>query len=157
MLSAITLSGAATVESGFLQASHLGFAVVPKQQQSGRQRGTASEAEVSSLDEIRADLERARDRLAECETEVAALRADLAELRRAHDAQARHLVIERLTMAEASAAFASEVEELKADVEWRTSVMKTYEEQLEALRTSRSVRYAAPLRRLAGVLRTRRS
>ena len=126
---------------------------MPKQQQSGRQRSTASEAEVTFLDELRAELERARDRLAERELEVAALRADLAELGQAHAAQARHLVIERLTMAEANAAFASEVEELKADVEWRTGVMKTYEEQLEALHNSRSFRYTAAVRRFASALR----
>ena len=129
---------------------------MPKQQQSGRQRSTAPEAKVSTVDEIRAELERARDRLAESELELAALRADLAALGRAHDAQARHLVIERLTMAEASAAFASEVEELKADVEWRTGVMKTYEEQLEALHNSRSMRYTATVRRFATALRARR-
>ena len=55
------------------------------------------------------------------------------------------------------AAFASEVEELKADVEWRKGVMKTYEAQLEALHNSRSFRYTATVRRLAGALRSRRS
>ena len=141
--SAVTLSGAATVESWFLQASHLGFAVVPKQQQSGRRRSTAAKAEVSSLDELRAEL--------------AAVTADLEALRLAHEAQARHLIIERLAVAENAAALLAELDELKADVEWRTGVMKTYEDQLETLRNSRSLRYSASLRRVAGALRSRRS
>jgi chromosome segregation ATPase len=103
------------------------------------------------------ELDRLRDRLAETGAELERARSDLAEVRRAHDAQARHLVIERLVMAESTAAFMEEVEELKADVEWRKGVMRTYEEQLETLHSSRTFRYTASLRRLAGALRSRRS
>jgi hypothetical protein len=102
------------------------------------------------------ELERQRQRLTETETALAAVRADLAELGRAHEAQARHLIIERLAVAENAAALLGEIDELKADVEWRKGVMKTYEEQLETLRNSRSLRYSASLRRVAGALRTRR-
>jgi hypothetical protein len=90
------------------------------------------------------------------EAELEALRADLAELARAHEAQARHLVIERLSVAENAAALLAEIDELKADVEWRKGVMKVYEEELEILRNSRSVRYSAKVRRAAAALRHRR-
>ena len=94
---------------------------------------------MSKLEETRAELERTR--------------AELADLRRAHDAQARHLVVERLAMAETTAALLSEIDELKADVEWRKSVMKVYEEQIETLHNSRTFRYTATVRRLASTLR----
>lgn len=90
-------------------------------------------------------------------SELNALRDDFDALRRAHDAQSRHLISERLAVAEHEAALLSEIEELKADVEWRKGVMKHYEEQLEWLRNSRSMRYTASVRRLANTLRSRRS
>jgi chromosome segregation ATPase len=113
-------------------------------------------AALSLLDETRAELERVREQLAERESELAAVNADLEALGLAHEAQARHLIIERLAVAENAAALLGEIDELKADVEWRKGVMKTYEEQLETLRNSRSLRYSASLRRVAGALRTRR-
>jgi hypothetical protein len=143
MLRRVTLSGPAASESGFPQASHLGFAVVPKQQQSAGPDGARGRPDAQPLEETRAELER--------------VRADLAELRRAHEAQARHLVVERLAVAENAAALLAEIEELKADVEWRKGVMKVYEDELEILRNSRSIRYTNTLRRAATVLRPRRS
>jgi uncharacterized coiled-coil DUF342 family protein len=76
------------------------------------------------------------------------LEAELDALRRAHDAQARRLVAERLALANE---VEREVETLREEIEWRKEVM----EQLEPLRDSRSVRYTAPLRRIAGALRRR--
>jgi hypothetical protein len=55
-------------------------------------------------------------------------------------------VAERLALADE---VEREVETLREEIEWRKEVM----EQLEPLRDSRSVRYTAPLRRLAAVLR----
>jgi hypothetical protein len=101
--------------------------------------------------------ERLREQLTKAETELAAVRADLAELGRAHEAQARHLVVERLSVAENAAALLAEIEELKADVEWRKGVMKVYEDELGILRNSRSVRYSAQIRRAARALRPRRT
>jgi hypothetical protein len=92
-----------------------------------------------SLEDLNAELER--------------VRARLAELERAHEAQARHLVIERLSVAENAADLLSEIEDLKADVEWRKGVMKAYENELEILRNSRSVRYSARIRQAARSLR----
>ena len=74
------------------------------------------------------------------------LEAELDALRRAHEAQARQLVAERLALANE---VEREVETLREEIEWRKEVM----EQLEPLRDSRSVRYTAPLRRIAAVLR----
>jgi hypothetical protein len=124
---------------------HLGFAVVPKQQ-SGRPGGTRGSSSKRSdgelLEETRAELER--------------VRADLAELQGAHEAQARHLVTERLAVAENAADLLAEIDDLKADVEWRKGVMKAYETELEILRNSRSVRYSARIRHAARALRPRR-
>jgi hypothetical protein len=135
--------------------SRLRSAVVSKQQRSGRQRSGAAEPE--GFDEPRSELERLRHRLAENEAELAAARADLAELGRAHEAQARHLVVERLSVAENAAALLAEIEELKADVEWRKGVMKVYEDELEIRRNSRSARYSDTIRRAARALRPRRT
>jgi uncharacterized coiled-coil DUF342 family protein len=74
------------------------------------------------------------------------LEAELDDLRRAHEAQARRLVAERLALANE---IEREVETLREEIEWRKEVM----EHLEPLRDSRSVRYTAPLRRIAAVLR----
>ena len=117
---------------------------MPKQQQSGRPDGAnaRSSKPADALEEAKAELER--------------VRADLAELRRAHEAQARFLVVERLSVAENAAALLNEIEDLIADVKWRRGVMKAYEEELAILRTSRSVRYAARMRQAARALRPRR-
>ena len=135
--------------------SRLRSGVVPKQQQSGRQRSGA--AEPKDFDESRSELERLRHRLAETEAELAATRTDLAELGRAHKAQARHLVTERLAVAENAAGLLAEIEELKADVEWRKGVMKVYEDELEIRRNSRSARYSDTIKRAARALRPRRT
>jgi uncharacterized coiled-coil DUF342 family protein len=91
----------------------------------------------SELDELQALRQRTRE-----------LEAELDALRRAHDAQARRLVAERLALADE---VEREVETLREEIEWRKEVM----EHLEPLRDSRSVRYTAPLRRLAAFLRRR--
>jgi uncharacterized coiled-coil DUF342 family protein len=91
----------------------------------------------ADLDELQALRERTRE-----------LEAELDALRRAHDAQARRLVAERLALANE---VEREVETLREEIEWRKEVM----EQLEPLRDSRSVRYTAPLRRIAAVVRRR--
>jgi hypothetical protein len=83
---------------------------------------------------------------------VRQLEEELETLRAAHEAQARFLVQERLALADA---MEREVGELRADIEWRKSVMEHQEEQLEVLRSSRSLRYTEPFRRIAGVLRRR--
>jgi hypothetical protein len=140
--------------------ARLRFAVVPKQEQSGRPRGTRSgpsQDQGLSPGASLGELERIRARLSESEAALAALRADFAELGRAHEAQARHLVVERLAVAENAATLLAEIEELKADVEWRKGVMKVYEDELEILRNSRSVRYSAQIRRAARALRPRRT
>jgi hypothetical protein len=80
------------------------------------------------------------------------LEAELAALRRAHEAQARWLVSERLALADE---IEREVGTLREEIEWRKGVMEHYEEQLETLKSSRSLRYTEPLRRLAASLRRR--
>jgi len=80
------------------------------------------------------------------------LEAELAALRQAHEAQARQLVAERLALAEE---IEREVETLREEIEWRKGVMEHQEEQLETLRSSRSLRYTEPLRRIGAVLRRR--
>jgi len=78
------------------------------------------------------------------------LEAELDGLRRAHEAQARHLVAERLALANE---IEQEVKLLREEIAWRREVMEIYEEQLETLRSSRSLRYTEPLRRIASALR----
>jgi hypothetical protein len=95
------------------------------------------EAAQLELEELRPFAERTRE-----------LEVELDALRRAHEAQARQHVAERLALANE---VEREVETLREEIEWRKEVM----EQLEPLRDSRSVRYTAPLRRIAGVLRRR--
>lgn len=93
-------------------------------------------SEVRELDALR---ERTRE-----------LEAELDALRRAHEAQARWLVSERLALAEE---IEREVTTLREEIEWRKGVMEHYEKQLETLKSSRSLRYTEPLRRLAATLR----
>ena len=94
-----------------------------------------SKPTTTELDELDALLVRTRE-----------LEAELDALRRAHEAQARRLVAERLALANE---VEREVETLREEIEWRKEVM----ERLEPLRDSRSVRYTAPLRRIAASLR----
>jgi methionine biosynthesis protein MetW len=112
-------------------------------------------AERSLLDEAQAELEELRplpQTLDQRARELEAVRAELEALRRAHEAQARHLVSERLAFADQ---FESEIEPLREEVEWRKGVMKVQEKELAELRESRSLRYTEPLRRIAGRLRRR--
>jgi DNA repair ATPase RecN len=95
----------------------------------------------SESDDLDAVRRRARD-----------LEAELERLRRAHEAQARHLVAERLAFADQ---FEREIEPLREEVEWRKTVMQAQEEQIEVLKNSRSLRYTEPLRRVAAALRRR--
>ena len=75
---------------------------------------------------------------------------ELELLRLAHEAQARHLVSERLAFAHQ---FESEIEPLREEVEWRKGVMEEYERQLDQIHGSRAYRYSAPLRRMLATLR----
>jgi hypothetical protein len=93
----------------------------------------------SETDEIHALRQRARE-----------LEAELEGLRRAHEAQARHLVAERLALANE---IENEVKLLREEIDWRKEVMEVQEESLETLRNSRSLRYTEPLRRIASALR----
>jgi 2-polyprenyl-3-methyl-5-hydroxy-6-metoxy-1,4-benzoquinol methylase len=78
---------------------------------------------------------------------------ELELLRKAHDAQARHLIAERLAFAEAAAAQEQVVERLREEIEWRKGVIEDYEAQLQRIRGSRAYRYSAPIRRLIGSAR----
>jgi archaellum component FlaC len=80
------------------------------------------------------------------------LEAELEAVRRAHDAQARWLVSERLALADE---IEREVGRLREEIEWRKGAMERYEEQLETLKSSRSLRYTEPLRWLAATIRRR--
>ena len=96
------------------------------------------------------------------------LETELSTLRRAHEAQARHLIAERLVLAEQ---IEQEVGHLREELEWRKEVMEEQGEALEyhkkeleislenhkkereILLNSRSFRYTAPLRRIVSFLR----
>jgi hypothetical protein len=87
----------------------------------------------------------------------AELEAELDQLRRAHEAQARHLISERLVIA---GEIEREVGQLREEIAWRKGVMEHKEEAIEhhrgvieEIQSSRSIRYTAPLRRMAGLLR----
>ena len=80
------------------------------------------------------------------------LEAELEALRRAHEAQTRWLVSDRLALAEE---IELEVARLREEIEWRKGVMEHQEEQLEMLKSSRSIRYTEPLRWLAATVRRR--
>ena len=110
------------------------------------QRGSESATEPAGeveLEGVSDELERLRRRL-EAQTQ------ELAQLRLAHEAQARHLVAERLALANE---IEHEVKLLREEIEWRKEVMEVQEGSLETLRTSRSLRYTEPLRRIASALR----
>lgn len=87
------------------------------------------------------------------------LEAELDALRHAHEAQARHMVAERLVLADhierEIEPIKQEVGSLRDEVEWRKGVMEHQEHVLLVLQNSRSLRYTAPLRRIAAVLRGR--
>jgi hypothetical protein len=90
------------------------------------------------------------DELLALQRRASDLEAELEGLRRAHEAQTRHLVAERLALANE---IEQEVTLLREEVAWRREVMEVQEWQLKMLRNSRSLRYTEPLRRLASALR----
>jgi O-antigen biosynthesis protein len=104
--------------------------------------GTAQLAAVrAALDEAEVELEQLRplrEELRQRSSDLETVRAELEALRRAHEAQARHLISERLAFADQ---FESEIEPLR--------------EALAILQESRSLRYTEPLRRIAAALRRR--
>ena len=102
---------------------------------------SVSNPTTSELDELQA----LRKRTGELEAELDALR-------RAYEAQARWLVSERLALADE---IEREVGRLREEIEWRKGAMERYEEQLETLKSSRSLRYTEPLRWLAATIRRR--
>ena len=105
----------------------------------------------SMLDETRVELEQlrpVREELRLRTSELEAGREELEALRRAHEAQARHLVSERLAFADQ---FESEVKLLREEIGWR----ETQGKELETLQASRSIRYTEPFRRIAAMLRRR--
>jgi 2-polyprenyl-3-methyl-5-hydroxy-6-metoxy-1,4-benzoquinol methylase len=119
-------------------------------------RAVPSDA-ASQLADLRTRLRTTQDELARLQEfarlhEFEGVREELELLRRAHEAQARHLVAERLAFADQ---FENEIEPLRAEVEWRKGVMDAQEEQLTMLQSSRSFRYTEPLRRFAAAFRRR--
>jgi 2-polyprenyl-3-methyl-5-hydroxy-6-metoxy-1,4-benzoquinol methylase len=105
----------------------------------------------AALDEASVELEQLRplrEELRQRTTELEAVRSEFEALRRAHEAQARHLISERLAFADQ---FESELEPLREEIEWR----KGMEKELARLQESRSLRYTEPLRRIAAALRRR--
>jgi hypothetical protein len=97
------------------------------------------------------------ERLEQLAGELETARADYEALKRAHDAQSRHLIAERLVLAEQ---IEQEVGQLREEIEWRKDVMEKQEAAIEhhkkvveVLLNSRSIRYTEPLRRIASVLR----
>ena len=94
----------------------------------------------SQLADLRAKLEGRREDL----------QRELELLRSAHEAQARHLISERLAFAEERE---QTVGRLQEEIEWRKSVMEDLETQLQRIRQSRAYRYSAPVRRLIGAAR----
>jgi 2-polyprenyl-3-methyl-5-hydroxy-6-metoxy-1,4-benzoquinol methylase len=103
----------------------------------------------SMLDEARVELEQLRplrEELRQRTSELEAVRVEFDALRRAHEAQARHLISERLALADQ---FESEIQPLRDEIEWR----KGMEKELGSLQESRSLRYTEPLRRIAAALR----
>jgi DNA repair exonuclease SbcCD ATPase subunit len=83
-------------------------------------------------------------------------RSELELIRTAHDAQARHLITERLAFADRIEELESERARLREEIEWRTGVMEEYERRLDRIHSSRTFRYTAPLRRLVAMVRRSR-
>ena len=75
---------------------------------------------------------------------------ELELLRQAHEAQARHLVTERLAFADQITELNEVIERLGEEIEWRKGVMEDYEGRLQRIHSSRAYRYSAPMRRLLG-------
>jgi 2-polyprenyl-3-methyl-5-hydroxy-6-metoxy-1,4-benzoquinol methylase len=121
-------------------------------------RAVPSEA-ASQLQDLRTRLDEAdlklRDlaKLEEKINELTETRGELEVLRRAHEAQARHLISERLSFADQIGELDGVIDRLREEVEWRRGVMEAQEQQLATLQQSRSLRYTEPLRRIAAALR----
>ena len=75
---------------------------------------------------------------------------ELELLRQAHEAQARHLVAERLAFADQFTELNNAIERLGEEIAWRKGVMEDYEARLKRIHRSRAYRYSAPIRRLLG-------
>jgi O-antigen biosynthesis protein len=114
-------------------------------------RAVRSDA-ASQVADLRADLRQNRSELDQVREELQLLDEAHQLLQQAHEAQARRLVAERLALADR---IESDVVQLREEVEWRRGVMEAQEAQLTMLQESRSLRYTAPLRRLAATLRRR--
>jgi O-antigen biosynthesis protein len=109
----------------------------------------------SNLREAQVELRDLRELQATRE-ELEGTREELELLRRAHEAQARHLISERLSFADQTAELDSVIDQLREEVEWRKGVMEEYERQLQSIQNSRSFRYTAPIRRIMMTLRGNR-
>jgi O-antigen biosynthesis protein len=113
----------------------------------------------SQLAGLRASLGEAEAKLSELpmleETleELEATREELEQVRQAHEAQARHLITERLSFADQIGELDGVIERLREEVDWRKGVMDAQEQQLTTLQQSRSLRYTEPFRRIAAALR----
>ena len=83
-------------------------------------------------------------------------RSELELLHTAHEAQARHLITERLAFADRIEELESERARLREEIEWRTGVMEEYERRLDRIHSSRTFRYTAPIRRLVAMVRRSR-
>jgi O-antigen biosynthesis protein len=94
-----------------------------------------------------------REELQGTREELQGTREELELLRRAHEAQARHLISERLSFADQTAELDSVIDQLREEVEWRKGVMEEYERRVESIQSSRSFRYTAPIRRIMMTLR----
>jgi hypothetical protein len=113
----------------------------------------------SQLAEMRTTLRDTLQRLQELEgasNELELASRELELLRRAHEAQARHLVSERLGFADQITELDGVIERLREEVDWRKGVMEEHERQLNRIHGSRTFRYTAPLRRAAAALRGQR-
>jgi hypothetical protein len=81
---------------------------------------------------------------------------ELELLRLAHEAQARHLVSERLAFADRIEEGEGVIARLREEIEWRKGVMEEFERRLARIHGSRTFRYTAPIRSLAAQVRARR-
>ena len=105
----------------------------------------------SQLADVRSKLKaRTLQALEGAEQELEEAERELELLRRAHEAQARHLVAERLAFADEITELNGVIERLGEEIEWRKGVMEEYERRLQRIQGSRAYRYSAPIRRLLG-------
>jgi SAM-dependent methyltransferase len=128
-------------------------------------RAVPSDA-ASQLADMRTTLREALERLEELEDasrelddasrELDDASRELELLRLAHEAQARHIISERLGFAEQIGELDGVIEQLREETEWRKGVMEEQERQLGRIHGSRTFRYTAPVRRIAAALRGNR-